>query len=181
MVIICVGLVTEAFYAPPPVISGLPNGASAHPVGERQAGRKGKKKQATRMLPSAVKTSCGVKATIVTTQMEKPKRKRCPACGDVHIATGSNDNPRLSDCKTFISRPVEERAEIIAATGNGCVICLDYSGSHRAGTCQAKDEQGKKFEPCKQLGKNGSPCDDWHNPLLHGSTNHFCNSIKKKD
>ena len=28
-----------------------------------------------RKLPSAVKTSCGVKATIVTSQVEKPKRK----------------------------------------------------------------------------------------------------------
>ena len=108
-------------------------------------------------LPSAVKTSCSVKATIVTTQVEKPKRKWCPACGEPHIATGSNDNPRLSDCKTFISKPVEERAEVIAATGNGCVICLDYSGSHRARSCQAKDEQGKKFEPCMQQVKNGSP------------------------
>ena len=55
-----------------------------------KAGRKGKKKEATRMLPSAVKTSCGVKATIDTTQMEKPKRKRCPACRDQHTGTDAD-------------------------------------------------------------------------------------------
>ena len=126
-------------HAPPPVKSGLPNGASAHPVGVK----KGKKNEATRMLPGAVKTSCSIKATIVTTQVEKPKRKWCPACGEPHIATGSNDNPRLSDCKTFMSKPVEERAEVIAFT-NSCAICLDYSGSHQARSCQAKEEQAEQ-------------------------------------
>ena len=97
-------------------------------------------------LPSALKMSCSVNATIVTTQVKESKRKWCPACRGTHIATGSNGNPRLTNCETFISESVENRAGIIAAT-NGCVICLDYSGSHRAGTCQAKDDQGKRFEP----------------------------------
>ena len=128
-------------------------------------------------LPSALKTSLSVKATIVTTQSRGVKEeKRCPACLGTHIATDF----RLSSCETFINESVENRAGIIAA-GNGCVICLDYSGSHRAGTCQAKDEQGKKFEPCKQLEKNGSPCGVWHNRLLHGSSNLFCNSTKRKE
>ena len=104
----------------------------------------------------------------------------CIVCTGTHIATGSNGNPRLSDCETFISKPVEDRAEIIAAM-NGCVICLDYSGSHQAYRCQAKDEQGKTFEPCNQLMKDGSPCGDWHNHLLHGSRNHFCKSIRPRD
>ena len=68
---------------------------------------------------------------------------------------------------------------IIAAT-NGCVLCLNFSGSHQAWTCQAKDRRGKTFKPCKQQ-VNGSPCGDWHNYLLHGSRNNFCNSIEKKD
>ena len=132
-------------------------------------------------LPSALKTSYSIKATLITTQCRRvEKEKRCPACTGTHIATGSNGNPRLSNCETFISESVENRAGIIAAM-NGCVICLDYSGSHQAYRCQAKDEQGKMFEPCKQLVKNGSPCGDWHNHLLHGSRNHFCNSIEKKD
>ena len=34
------------------------------------------------------------------------------------------------------------------------------------------------FDPCKQL-TNGLPCGKWHNHLLHGSGNSYCNSIKR--
>ena len=74
MVIIC---------APSPVVSGLPNGASAHPVGERRAGRKCKKKQTTRMLPGVVKTSCSIKATIDTTQVVTRASPKGPQCNPV--------------------------------------------------------------------------------------------------
>ena len=174
--------------APPPVESSLPNGASAHPVGERQAGRKGKKKEATRMLPKAVKTSCGVKATIVTTQMEKPKPKRCFACGDHHVDYYSTANDAdgkviylncLSVCEMFLGKSPEERADLVQLA-EVCPLCLDWTKDHRAKDCRTKDEQGKMFEPCKQLMENGSPCGDWHNSLLHGTTNKYCNPTKKK-
>ena len=138
-----------------------------------KAGRKGKKKEATRMLPSAVKTSCGVKATSVTTQMEKPKPKRCSACGDHHTGTDADGKVfyinRLSVCEMFRGKSPEEKASIVQLAGV-CDLCLDWTKNHKAEDCQSKDEQGKMFEPCKQLMKNGAPCGDWHNSLLHGST-----------
>ena len=136
------------------------------------------------MLPSAVKTSCGVKATSVTTQMEKPKPKRCSACWDHHTGTDADGKVfyinRLSVCGKFRGKSPDEKASIVLLAGV-CDLCLDWTKDHKAKDCQAKDEQGKMFEPCKQLMKNGSPCGDWHNSLLHGSTNKYCNSIKKKE
>merc|ERR1711867_152663 len=51
-------------------------------------------------------------------------------------------------------------------------------GSHQASTCQAKGTQGKTFGPCKRRVK-GLPCGEWHNHLLHGSRNSYCNSKKR--
>ena len=130
-------------------------------------------------LPSALKTSYSIKATLVTTRSRRIE-EMCPACTGTHRAMGSNGkkhiNLRLSKCETFISEPVDKRAMMIAAM-NGSVLCLDWSGSHQARTCQAKDRQGKTFNPCKRQ-VNGSPCGKWHNHLLHGSRNNYCNSEK---
>ena len=63
--------------------------AAHEKVNGTKAGRKGKKKEATQKakagvtaasshdtkVPNAVLMSCGVKAAIITTQMEKPKPK----------------------------------------------------------------------------------------------------------
>ena len=67
---------------------------------------------------------------------------------------------------------------MIIATMRGCVLCLDWMGSHQARACQAKGRQGKTFEPCKRR-INGSPCGEWHNHLLHRSRNSLCNPIKR--
>ena len=84
---------------------------------------------------------------------------------------------RLSSCEAFTSKSVDERATIIQQAG-GCILCLDWTGSHQVRACQAKGRQGRMFDPCKQL-TNGSPCGKRHNHLLHGSGNSYCNSIKR--
>ena len=84
---------------------------------------------------------------------------------------------RLSVCDAFRSKSLDERATIIQQT-RGCVLCLDWTGDHQAKACQAKDRNGKTYEPCKQL-VNGSPCGKRHNHLLHGTGNSYCNSVKK--
>merc|ERR1712101_44028 len=83
----------------------------------------------------------------------------------------------LSGCEAFTSKSVDERATIIQQA-RGCVLCLDWTGSHQVGACQAKGRQGRTFDPCKQL-TNGSPCGKRHNHLLHGSGNSYCNSVKR--
>ena len=129
-------------------------------------------------LPSALKTSHSIKLTQTTT-LNPPEP--CPACAGTHTAMGSNSKTyyktRLSNCEVFTSKSVNERAVIIQQT-MGCVLCLDWPGSHQARACQAKGRQGKTFEPCKQL-TNGSLCGKRHNHLLHGSRNSYCNSIKR--
>ena len=125
-------------------------------------------------LPSAFKMSHSSSTT------QDPPRL-CPACGGTHIATGSNGETyfktHLSCCKTFTNKSVNERATIIQKA-RGCILCLDWTGSHQVRTCQAKAGQGKTFDPCKRL-VNGSPCGEWHNHLLHGSRNNYCNSEKR--
>merc|ERR1711888_452880 len=100
----------------------------------------------------------------------------CPACGGTHTATGSNNETYyktcLSNCEAFISKSVNERDTIIQQA-RGCVLCLDWTGSHQVGACQAKSRLGRAFHPCKQL-INGSPCGKQHNHLLHGSGNSYC-------
>ena len=112
--------------------------------------------------------------------MTQNSPESCPACGWTHIAMGSNGKTyyktRLSNCEAFTSKSVDERATIIQQT-RGCILCLDWTGSHQVRTCQAKAGQGKTFDPCKRL-VNGSPCGEWHNHLLHGSRNNYCNSEK---
>merc|ERR1711888_453487 len=83
----------------------------------------------------------------------------------------------LSNCEAFISKSVYERATIIQQA-RGCILCLDWTGSHQVGACQAKGRQSKTFDPCKQL-INGSPCGKRHNHLLHRSGNSYCNFVKK--
>merc|ERR1711888_67332 len=83
----------------------------------------------------------------------------------------------LSNCEAFISKSVNERDTIIQQA-RGCVLCLDWTGSHQVGACQAKGRQGRTFDPCKQL-TNGLPCGKRHNHLLHGSGNSYCNSVKR--
>merc|ERR1711875_205912 len=84
---------------------------------------------------------------------------------------------RLSSCEAFTSKSVDERATIIQQA-RGCVLCLDWMGSHQVGACQAKGRQGRTFDPCKQL-INGSPCGKRHNHLLHRSGNSYCNSVRR--
>ena len=117
--------------------------------------------------------------TTHTTTQNPPKP--CPACAGTHTVTGANGNMyyrnRLSCCEAFTSKSVNERATIIQQA-RGCVLCLDWTGSHQVGACQAKGREGRTFDPCKQL-INGSPCGKRHNHLLHGSGNSYCNSVKK--
>merc|ERR1712082_42705 len=119
------------------------------------------------------KTSHSTKTTHSTTQ--KPLRP-CPACGGTHTATGTNNKTYyktcLSSCEAFTSKSVDERATIIQQA-RGCILCLDWTGSHQVRACQAKGRQRKMFDPCKQL-INGLPCGKRHNHLLHGSGNSYC-------
>ena len=100
-----------------------------------KARRKGKKKEATRMLPGAVKTSCGVKAKIDTTQMEEPKPKRCPTCGGHHTATDADGKVtyvnQLTACAVFRIKSLDERVELVQLVGI-CALCLDWTKDHRA-------------------------------------------------
>merc|ERR1712101_27644 len=66
-------------------------------------------------LSQGTKTSHG-------TQQNPPKQ--CPACGDQHTGTDSNG-------KTFYKESLEERANIVQQT-DGCVLCLDWTGDHKA-------------------------------------------------
>ena len=105
----------------------------------------------------------------------------CPACAGTHTAIGNNGKTyyktRLSACDVFISKPVEERATIIQAAG-GCVLCLDSTGDHQVSACQAKGRDGRMFESCNRL-VSGTPCGKWHNYLLHGTGNSYCNSVRR--
>merc|ERR1711888_412092 len=113
--------------------------------------------------------------------MTQSPPKTCPAYAGAHTVMGSNNETyyktRLSNCETFTGKSVSERATIIQQA-RGCVLCLDWTGSHQVGACQAKGRQGRTFDPCKQL-TNRSPCGKRHNHLLHGSGNSYCNSAKR--
>merc|ERR1711942_529302 len=76
-----------------------------------------------------------------------------------------------------MAKTIDERATIIQQA-RGCILCLNWSGNHQVGACQAKSRHGRTYEPCKQL-VNGSPCGKRHNDLLHGTGNKYCNSVKK--
>ena len=123
------------------------------------------------------KASNSTQKTHATTQ-NKPKP--CPACGDDHSATDSTGKTyfknHLSVCDAFRDKSPAERAAIIEQT-KGCALCLDWSVDHQAKACQAKGKFGK-FKVCK-LQVSGSLCGKRHNHLLHGSSNSYCNSVKR--
>ena len=70
-----------------------------------------------------------------------------------------------------MTKTIDKRANIIQQA-RGCILCLDWSGNHQVGACQAKSRHGRTYKPCKQL-VNGSPCGKWHNDLLHGTGNKY--------
>ena len=100
-------------------------------------------------LMGALKTWYRVRATHTMTQNSL---ESCPACGGTHTAMGSNNEKyvktRLSNCEVFTRKSFNERATIIQKT-RGCILCLDWTGSHQVGACQAKGRQGRTFDPCK--------------------------------
>lgn len=114
-------------------------------------------------------------------QHDSEPAEACPACAGTHTVTGANGNMyyknRLSCCEAFTSKSVNERAAIIQQA-RGCIPCLDWTGSHQVGACQAKGRQGRTFDPCKQL-INWLPCGKRHNHLIHGMGNSYCNSIRR--
>ena len=61
---------------------------------------------------------------------------------------------------------------------SGCDLCLDWIGDHKAKDCQAKGKFGRAYEACKKM-DGSSPCGKCHSTLLHGSSNKYCNSVKK--
>merc|ERR1711867_374666 len=124
------------------------------------------------------KSSQGTKMTHGT-QQNPPKR--CPTCGDQHTGRDSNGKTfyknRLSVCDVFRDESLEERANIVQQT-DACVLCLDWTGDHKAKDCQAKGKFGKQYEACNQM-VGGSPCRRRHNRLHHGTGNKYCNSVRK--
>ena len=97
------------------------------------------------------KASGGVKQNHGTQQ--KPP-ERCPACGSHHTATDADGRlwykNHLSVCEVFRAKSPEERAGLVQLT-EGCALCLDWTGDHKARDCKAKSRSGKLYEACSQM------------------------------
>ena len=91
-----------------------------------------------------------------STREVKSSTEVCPACISTHTYKGfrGQDTPsfRLSHCKTFREKPIQERANQVAEL-KCCTLCLDWRGTHMAKGCQAKKE-GKLLENCKEQDGN---------------------------
>ena len=60
----------------------------------------------------------------------------------------------------------------------GCMLCLDWTGTHKAKECSEKSKSGKPYEACSQKVGTGT-CGKPHNRLLHGTNNKYCNSARR--
>ena len=63
-------------------------------------------------LPSALKMSYSIKATLVTPQVKESKKKKCPAYTGTQVATGSNGE-RGGQCNPLIFlRDLKDKVEV---------------------------------------------------------------------
>ena len=85
-----------------------------------------------------VKTSCSVKATSVTTQMEESMKNRCPVCGGQHKATYADGRVvyfnTLGACEVWREKSLEEKVSLIQLAG-ACSYCFDWTRSHKDRDC----------------------------------------------
>ena len=92
-----------------------------------------------------------------------------PICNIGHIHTNPKGNTqganRFINCPKFMLMPVSERACQMENI-KGCVMCLDYRGSHEVLDCWLFKS------PCGVVA-----CAKMHNKLLHGSNNWYCNIL----
>merc|ERR1711867_125806 len=106
---------------------------------------------------------------------------RCPACASNHSSKDAKGKTwfksRLSACSVFRSKTPEERAAIVTEA-EGCSLCLDWTGEHKATKCKSTTGKGQSYEACIKP-EGAGVCGKPHNTMLHGSTNRYCNSARR--
>ena len=103
-----------------------------------------------------------------------PARDKCPICSSVHTYKFQGNervSKRLGECVEFLNLSIDDRAKKIKQL-KGCVIFLNYTGTHQRDTCNMKDRW-----KCKDT-SSGQDCQLPHHQRLHGFSLAYCNVIQ---
>ena len=106
--------------------------------------------------------------------MSSTAKDKCPVCSLVHkysVQGNEHVSKRLGECVEFLNLSIDDWAEKIKQL-KGCVIWLDYTGTHQRDTCRIKD-----WWKCKDT-SGGQDCKLPHHQKLHGSSLAYCNTIR---
>ena len=122
-------------------------------------------------------TQAGGKVRSHAASLSTPPSQPCPVCNEQHIKKAHGSDlylTRLSGCVQFRNLDPAGRARVLKAA-QGCVLCLDWTGGHKASNCPARTKDRDPYKPCQLMNGSGQVCGKRHNQMLHGASSAYCN------